>query len=282
MTAFKPSELELGRRKFRRKRTARSVLISLLSTLVFAAVIWFVVTSSPGWHDVKTTFFSPKYFKISLPLVWQGLLLNIKVLLVAAIGVAIFASLLAAARTLKGAVFFPLRALATGYVDLFRGVPFIIVIYLVGFGIPALNTKTQIAPEVLGTIALVVTYSSYVAEVLRSGIESVHPSQRMAARSLGFTHYQTLRMVVMPQAVRKVTPALMNDFVSMQKDVGLISVLGATDAIRAAQIEQASSYNFTSYIVAALLFVAMSWPLIRLTDWMSKRQQRREQIGGMV
>ena len=133
-----------------------------------------------------------------------------------------------------------------------------------------------------GTIALILTYSAYVSEVLRAGIEAVHPSQRLAARSLGLSHAKTLRLVVMPQAIRKVTPALMNDFVSMQKDVGLISVLGAVDAVRAAQIEVASSYNFTPYVLAGVLFVLLSWPFIRVTDWVTARAQRREQIGGVV
>jgi polar amino acid transport system permease protein len=161
--------------------------------------------------------------------------------------------------------------------------PFLIVLYLIGFGIPALGLTDQIIPvELLGGVALVLTYSSYVAEVLRAGIEAVHPSQRLAARSLGLSHYSSLRLVVLPQAVRKVTPALMNDFVSMQKDVGLISVLGAVDAVRQAQIQVASTYNYTAYIVAGLMFVAFSWPFIRFTDWLTARQQAREQIGGLV
>ena len=273
----------LGRRSFRRKQTVRSIIISLVSTIVFAVVIAVLLSRSPGWQVTRETFFSPEHFKASLPKVAAGLWLNIQVLFFAVIGVAIVATLLAFLRTLRGPVFFPLRFLAAAYTDLFRGVPFLIVLYLVGFGIPALGlTKSVIPYSVLGTIALVLTYSSYVAEVLRAGLEAVHPSQRFAARSLGLSHGKTLRLIVLPQAIRKVTPALMNDFVSMQKDVGLISVLGAVDAIRAAQIYQATTYNFTSYVVAGLLFVALSWPFIRLTDWYTARQQRREQMGGVV
>src|SRR5690606_5363103 len=157
-------------------------------------------------------------------------------LVFAVIGVLILSVLIAIIRTVRGAVFFPLRALAAGYTDLFRGMPLIIVLYLVGFGVQGL-LDARIPAEVLGTIALILTYSAYVSEVFRAGIEAVHPSQRLAARSLGLNHRQALRLVVLPQAVRKVTPALMNDFVAMQKDVGLISVLGAVDAVRAAQIE---------------------------------------------
>jgi amino ABC transporter, permease protein, 3-TM region, his/glu/gln/arg/opine family len=208
--------------------------------------------------------------------------LNIRMLLVAATGVAVFATLLAAARTLGGPVFFPIRFLAAAYTDIFRGVPFIVVLYIIGFGIPALNPSRRIDVTLLGTIALVITYTSYVSEVLRAGLESIHPSQRYAARSLGLTHGQTMRHIIVPQAVRKVTPALMNDFISMQKDVGLISVLGATDAIRAAQVQQATTYNFTSYVVAGLLFIVLSFPFIRLSDWYTARLRKREQMGGTV
>jgi polar amino acid transport system permease protein len=277
------SALELDRRRYRRTRTGQSVLISLVSTVIVAIVIWQFLIHSPGWKVTQETFFSPEYFVAALPLVWDGLLLNMRVLIFAVIGVAIWATILAGLRSLRGPIFFPLRMLAAGYTDLFRGMPFLIVLYLIGLGIPALGLTDQIIPvELLGTVALVLTYSSYVAEVLRAGIEAVHPSQRLAARSLGLSHYGSLRLVVLPQAVRKVTPALMNDFISMQKDVGLISVLGAVDAVRQAQIQVAMTYNYTAYVVAGLMFVAFSWPFIRFTDWLTARQQAREQIGGLV
>jgi polar amino acid transport system permease protein len=276
------SSVELDRRAFRKKQTGRSVLISAASTLVLAALVWFFVIDTPGWASVQESFFEPETFVAALPKVLEGLVLNLRVLLMASVGVAIFATLLAVIRTLRGAVFFPLRVLAAAYTDLFRGMPLLIVLYLVGFGIPALGIFPRFGAEVWGTAALILTYSAYVSEVLRAGMEAVHPSQRLAARSLGLSHAKTLRIVVLPQGVRKVTPALMNDFVSMQKDVGLISVLGAVDAVRAAQIQVTQSYNFTPYVVAGLLFVALSWPMIRLTDWYSARAQRREQIGGTV
>lgn len=276
------SEIERERRAYRQRRSSRSILISLLSTIAFAAIVVIALRLSPGTEVVRSTFFDVGYGIEVFPKILVGLWLNIRVLFFAAIGVAIFAMLLAVIRTLRGPVFFPLRVLAIAYTDLFRGVPVIIVLYLVGFGIPALQIFPQVPYAVWGTIALILTYSAYVSEVLRAGMESVHPTQRTAARSLGLTHAQTLRMVVMPQGVRKVTPALMNDFVSMQKDVGLISILGAVDAVRAAQIETASSYNFTPYVVAGLLFVVISWPMIRLTDWYTARAQKREQQGGLV
>lgn len=282
MAGLPVSDVELGRRVYRRKRATRSILISMASTLVFALVMWFVITRSPGWERTQETFFSGEHFIKALPQVAEGLWLNIRILLVSVIGVAFFATLLAAARTLGGPIFFPVRFLAAAYTDIFRGVPFLVVLYLIGFGIPALNPTTRIPVAFLGTVALILTYTSYVAEVLRAGLESVHPSQRYAARSLGLTHGQTLRHIIVPQAIRKVTPALMNDFISMQKDVGLISVLGAVDAIRGAQIYQAMTYNFTSYVVAGLLFIVMSFPFIRLSDWYTARLRQREQMEGTV
>ena len=282
MAEFPVSDVERQRRRYRRARTTRSLLISAISTLIIAALIVVILASSPGWKTTQQTFFNWEYAKSSFPAVLSGMWLNIRMLLVAATGVAVFATLLAAARTLGGPVFFPIRFLAAAYTDIFRGVPFIVVLYIIGFGIPALNPSRRIDVTLLGTIALVITYTSYVSEVLRAGLESIHPSQRYAARSLGLTHGQTMRHIIVPQAVRKVTPALMNDFISMQKDVGLISVLGATDAIRAAQVQQATTYNFTSYVVAGFLFIVLSFPFIRLSDWYTARLRKREQMGGTV
>lgn len=277
-----PSDLELERRAHRRKVSGRSVLIALVSTLIFAGVVGRLVLNSPGWETVQTTFFNFDVARDHFPRILEGLWLNLRVLFFAVIGVAILGTLLAVMRSLRGPVFFPLRALSAAYTDLFRGLPVLIVLYLVGFGVPALDPTQRYPVALLGTIAIVLCYSAYVAEVLRAGMEAVHPSQRIAARSLGLSHAKTLRLVVIPQGLRKVVPALMNDFVSMQKDVGLISVLGAVDAIRAAQIVQAQTYNFTPFVVAGLLFVAMSFPMIRLTDYVSARMAHREQVGGTV
>lgn len=280
--AWQPSALEIERRLQRRRASRRSVLIALVSTLAFAGVAAWLVLGSPNWEAVQQQFFNPEVAADSFPKILEGLWLNIRVLFFATIIVAVVGTLLATMRSLRGPVFFPLRALATGYTDLFRGLPVLIVLYLVGFGIPGLNPEVRYPMAVLGTIGISLCYSAYVAEVLRAGMEAVHPSQRIAARSLGLSHAKTLRLVVIPQALRKVVPALMNDFVSMQKDVGLISVLGAVDAVRAAQIVQAQTYNFTPYVVAGLLFVAMSFPMIRLTDYVSARMAAREQQGGTV
>ena len=280
--ARRSSAIELERRAFRRQQNTKSVAISFISTIVFAIIVWLTVVNTPGWSLVQQSFFNLDVLAGAWPRVFEGILLNVRVLLFAAVGVLILALVLATLRTLSGPIFFPLRALAAGYTDLFRGMPLIIVLYLVGFGIPGLNALPRMPLEFWGTIALILTYSAYVSEVFRAGIESVHPSQRLAARSLGLSYGKTLRLVVMPQAVRKVTPALMNDFIAMQKDVGLISVLGAVDAVRAAQIETAQAFNFTPYVLAGLLFVLLALPMIRLTDWYTARLRGREQMGSIV
>ena len=281
--ARQPSSIELGRRAFRRRQSNRSVVISIASTIVFAAIVWFTVVNTPGWATVQRSFFDPQIFVEALPRVAQGFLLNLRVLAISVVTVFVFSIVIALLRTLRGPVFFPVRALAAGYTDLFRGIPLIIVLYLVGFGIPGLRlTETRIPAEVFGVIALTLTYSAYVSEVWRAGIEAVHPSQVQAARSLGLSHSKTMRLVVLPQALRKVTPALMNDFVAMQKDVGLISVLGAVDAVRAAQIETSLAANFTPYIVAGLFFVLLALPMIRFIDWYTARLRSREQVGSIV
>jgi polar amino acid transport system permease protein len=267
----------IDRVAYRQSRARRSTLIALVSTVVFAAVLLFAVTSSPGWPRVRDSFFNLRVGWDSLPALLDGLWLNVRVLLVCQVLILIFGLGLAAVRTLRGPVWFPVRALATGYVDLFRGLPLLICLYLVGFGLPGLRLSgIPTSPVLLGGLALVLIYSAYVAEVFRAGIESVHPSQLAAAKSLGLNYRRTMRLVVLPQATRRVTPALLNDFVALQKDCGLISVLGAVDAVRAAQIQAATTYNFTPYVVAGLLFVALAVPSARLADWASRRMAIRQ------
>jgi polar amino acid transport system permease protein len=276
-----PSALELERRAFRARQSQRSVLVAVASTIAFAVIVWVTVIATPGWAAVQQAFFNPAIALESLPRVWEGFLVNLQVLALSLVTVSIFALLIAVLRTLPGPVFLPLRAIAAAYTDIFRGLPFIIVLYVVGFGIPTL-TNTRIPLILLGTLAVTLTYSAYVAEVIRAGIEAVHPSQRLAARALGLGYTQTLRRVVLPQALRKITPPLMNDFVAMQKDVGLISILGIADAVLAAKIEASQTYNFTPYLVAGILFVLLAIPTIRLTDWYSARLRQREQSGSIL
>jgi polar amino acid transport system permease protein len=269
--------LATERLAYRRSRARRSTLVAMVSTVAFAAVVAVALMGSPGWPRVRDSFFNVKVGWASLPAVLDGLWLNIRVLVVCQILILIFGLGLATIRTLRGPVWFPVRALATGYVDLFRGLPLLICLYLVGFGLPGLRLSgVPNNPVLLGGLALVLVYSAYVAEVFRAGIESVHPSQLAAAKSLGLNYRRTMRLVVLPQAARRVTPALLNDFVALQKDCGLISVLGAVDAVRAAQIQVATNYNFTPYVIAGLLFVALAVPSARLADWASRRAAIRQ------
>lgn len=278
-----PTPLELSRRQLRSGRARRSTLTAVVSTLAFAVVGYLLISNAPGWPRTQETFLNPQVAWESLPKILEGLWLNIRVLAVAAVATLALALLIAVLRTLRGPVFLPIRLLATGYVDLFRGIPLIVLLYLIGFGVPALRfTESRIDPVILGTIALVLTYAAYVSEVFRAGIDSIHPSQRLGARSLGLDYGQSMRLVVLPQAVRRVTPPLLNDFVAMQKDVGLISLLGPLDAVRAAQIATQSTFNFTPYVVAALLFVLLSVPTARLADWATARAARREQSGAAL
>ena len=281
MSVHSPSELELERRDYRVRQSRRSVLVAVASSLVFAVIVWATVINTPGWSGVQQAFFNPQVAWDALPAVWDGFLLNLQVLALSVVTVSVVALAIALLRTLRGPVFLPLRAIAAAYTDIFRGLPFIIVLYLVGFGLPTM-TGVRMPVVVLGTIAVTLTYSAYVAEVIRAGIESVHPSQRLAARALGLGYAQTLRRVILPQAFRRVTPPLMNDFVAMQKDVGLISILGAVDAVLAAKIEVSQTYNFTPYIVAGILFILLAIPTIRLTDWYAARLRRREQTGSLL
>lgn len=275
-----PSDLQRDREAYRRRRALRSVGIATASTLALAVVVVVVVTGSPGWPRVRETFFSWEQARLVLPAVLRGFWMNVRIFLVAAVLVLLVGLVVAVARTLRGPVFFPVRLLAAAYTDLFRGLPLILVILLLGFGVPALRlTGVPDTPVIWGGAALVLTYGAYVAEVIRAGIESVHPSQVAAARSLGLSNARSLRYVVLPQALRRVVPPLLNDAASLQKDSGLVSILGVVDAVRAAQIETAVSFNYTPYLVAAALFLLLTIPMVRVTDWLSLRALRRQSAG---
>jgi polar amino acid transport system permease protein len=256
------------------------VLVAAASTAVLGLGLAVAVTGAPGWDRVRESFLSWPVARDALPDVLAGLWLNVRLLVACAIGALLLGLAMALLRTLRGPVAFPLRALATSYTYTFRGAPLIIVLYLFTFGVPGLRLAGTPSVLVLGGLALVVTYGAYIAEVFRAGIESVHPSQRAAARSLGLRYGQTMRHVVLPQAARRVAPPLLNDLVAMQKDVGLISLAGPIDAIRAAQIATAETYNFTPYVLAGGLFVLLALPLIAVTDWVTLRAARRERGEG--
>ena len=278
---YQPSELRLQREAARHRASRRSTAIAISSTIAIAALLIIIISGAKGFLPVKETFFNWHYAKKSMPHVLSGLLLNLRVMLIAEFFVLIFGLAIALARTSTKPILYPLRLAATVYTDIFRGLPLLLVLLLVGFGIPGLQLSwLPNSAVLLGTVSLILTYSAYVAEVIRAGIEAVNPSQRMAARALGLTNSQTSRKVILPQALRKVTPPLLNDLVSLQKDSGLISVLGAIDAIRAAGIDTALTFNFTPYVVAGVFFVALTIPLTRFTDWLTKRQDRARQQQG--
>jgi polar amino acid transport system permease protein len=276
---YQPSDIQRQRIAYRRRQTVRSVVVAAVSTAVVGVLLYVAVTGAPGWDRVRTSFFNPAVARAYFPAVLEGLWLNVRMLVVCAVLALTLGLFVAVLRTLRGPVFFPVRALATGYTYSFRGIPLIIVIYLCAFGIPGLRLRGTPDVLVLGGAALVVTYGAYLAEVFRAGIESIHPSQLSAARSLGLTYRQTMRHVVLPQAIRRVAPPLLNDTVALQKDVGLVSLAGPIDAVRAAQIATAETFNYTPYIVAAVLFVLLALPLITVTDAVTLRAARRQNAG---
>jgi polar amino acid transport system permease protein len=271
--AWQPSDRQREREAYRRSRRQRSWLIAGGTTVVILAVLVLLVTRSSGWPRTRDSFFDLRTGWTDVPDQLRALWINIKIMLISEVLVLVFGALLALVRTLQGPVFFPLRAFAILYTDLFRGLPLLIVLYVVGFGLPSLRLQgTPSSPFTLCVIALVLTYSAYVAEVFRAGIESVHPTQLSGARALGLTHAQAMRFVVFPQAVRRVLPPLLNDFVSLQKDTSLVSTLGVIEIVLTANNEQAQDFKFVHYLVAGLIFVALTVPLTRLTEWIARRQ----------
>jgi polar amino acid transport system permease protein len=261
----------------------RSVAIALVSTVVFFTVLVLLVVNSPGWPEVKRSFFNGEIFRESLPRITARFGLNVAAFMLAEVVILVLALLIAVLRSLPGPVFFPIRLLAIVYTDLFRGIPTILVIYILGFGAPALQLQgIPREPFFWGVVALVLVYSAYVAEVYRAGIESVHPSQVAAARSLGLTRWKALRFVVIPQAVRRVVPPLLNDFVGLQKDTALIALIGVLEAFRQSDVIVSGQFNFTPYLATALLFVLITIPLARFTDWLIARERGRRQAGGAL
>jgi polar amino acid transport system permease protein len=263
---------------------ARGVLIATASTLVVLTAVAIIVVRSPNWLLFKQSFFDAKVLGDSFPDIARAFFRNIEWFLIAEPIILALALLIAVMRSLPGPVFFPLRVMAIVYVDVLRGIPTILVIYLLGFGIPALQIPGLPNAAVFwGMVGLVLSYSAYVAEVYRAGIESVHPSQTAAARSLGLSRVQTLRHVVVPQAVRRVVPPLMNDFIALQKDTALISIVAGTlpEAFLQGQIYQSATFNFTPILGVAICFLVITLPQTRVVDWLVARQRSRRE-GGMT
>jgi polar amino acid transport system permease protein len=254
-----------------------------VSTAVVFTGLAFAAVESPGWDEFRRAFLSWHLFKADFPEIAHAFLLNVKIFCIAEPIILALALVVAVIRGLPGPVFAPLRALAIAYADLFRGVPTILVILMLGFGMPALGLSWLPTSETFwGTVSLVLVYTAYVSEVYRAGLESVHPSQDAAARSLGLTRLQGLAYVIVPQAVRRVIPPLLNDFIGLQKDTALVSVLGAVDALQQASIDEQTDFNFTPYLAAAVLFVAITIPLTRFTDYLLARERTRRQAGPVV
>lgn len=268
------SERRVAREAARRKRARRGAAISAVSTVVVVGGLLAILLTSKGWPSVRETFFSWDAFKTSFPDILRGFWIDVKLFLSVEVVVLIAGLAIALARTTRTPALFPLRMLSALYVDVFRGVPTILVVYLIGFGVPALELSgVPTSAVVLGGFALALSYSAYVAEVYRAGIQSVHPSQKAAALASGLTHAQSLRFVVLPQAIRRVAPPLLNDFISLQKDVALVSILGPLEAFRVAQIFAAENFNYTPLIAAALLYLAVTVPLARILDRMQARSR---------
>ena len=261
----------------RRRKARRGQAIAVVSTVVVLGGLAALVLTSPGWSEVRETFFDWEKFKEIFPEILVGFWLDIRVFLIVEVAVLLIGLVVALLRILRAPALFPLKLLATVYTDVFRGIPTILLVYLIGFGVPALELSgLPSEPVVLGGIALALSYGAYVAEVYRAGIQSVHRSQRDAALAVGLTEAGALRHVILPQAVRRVGPPLLNDFIALQKDVALIAIIGvAGEAFRIAQIDASLDFNYTPMIAAAMLYLVITLPLARLLDhWERERGKR--------
>ena len=266
-----------GRRAaYERARKRRSTVVATVSSLAVVTAIVVLVPKMPRWDRVHESFFNGERFADSLPRLLDAFVLDIKIFAWSMPAIVALALLIAITRNSRSAALFPLRILTIAFTDIMRGVPIILWIYLIGFGVPGLGIdRPWNSPLIWGSVALVLTYSAYIAEVFRAGIESVHESQRAAARSLGLSSWQTMRHVVLPQAIRRVVPPLMNDMVSLQKDVALVSLIGPIEILRQAGIDKSKFANFTPYIAAAVIFLLITIPLTRTTDYLIERERRR-------
>jgi polar amino acid transport system permease protein len=272
------SDRRAAREAARRRQSRRSAAIATVSTIAVLGALAAWILTSPGWPSVRDTFFSWSAFRQSFPDVLSGFWLDVKMFVVVEMAVLVLGLLIALCRTARAPALFPVKLLATVFTDVFRGIPTILCVYLIGFGIPALQLSgLPTDPIVLGGIALTLSYSAYVGEVYRAGIDSVHVSQRSGALALGLTPWQSTRHVVLPQAVRRVLPPLLNDFISLQKDVALVSILGPQEAFRVAQIFAASTFNYTPLVAAAALYLCVTIPLARILDRMQARDRRRRE-----
>jgi polar amino acid transport system permease protein len=260
------------RDRAKQARDRRHMAISAVSTAVVLGLAALAILTSPGWPAVRTEFFSTREFASSFGSVLGGFWLDVRMFLLIEVAVLILGLLIALCRIASAPILFPLKVVCVVFVDVMRGVPTLLTVYVIGFGVPALNLSgLPTSATVLGGIALTLCYSAYVSEVFRAGIQSIHPSQGGAALALGLTRQQALRYVIVPQAVRRVLPPLLNDFISVQKDVALVSVIGPAEAFRMAEVASAANFNYTPFLAAAALYLCVTVPLTRIVDRMQAR-----------
>jgi polar amino acid transport system permease protein len=279
---WEPSAREVERRHVRRRLRMRALLVASVAMIVAIGAFVVGITSSPGWPTVRATFFDGAHARAAFPAILEGFWLNVKMFLIAEPLILILALLVALARQARAAWLTPVRVLAVAYTDVFRGIPTILLVVLFAFGMPVLQLQgVPQSPFFWATVALVLSYGAYVAEVFRAGIESIHPSQVASAEALGLGRGQAMRYVVVPQAVRRVIPPLLNDFVSLQKDTALVSSVAVFDAMFAARDYANYNFNYTPIVVVAGFFVVMTVPLARYTDWLQARYRQRELAGAV-
>ena len=279
---WSPSARELERRSLRRRQRLQRVATATAVTVVALGLAGWAVTLTPGWDRFQETFLSWEDAKESFPGIRHGFWLNVKLFLVCEVCILVLGLAVALARQARSAWLAPLRVVAVIYTDVFRGVPTILLVLVMALGVPALNLQGLTNdPYIWAGVALVLSYGAYVAEVFRSGIDSIHPSQVNSASALGLSRAQAMRFVVVPQAVRRVVPPLLNDFVSLQKDTALVSVAGVFDAMFQARDYSSYHFNYTSYVVVGLFFIVLTVPLARFCDWLQRRWMERERAGAL-
>ena len=260
---------------FEQRQRRRSIVIATTSTVLVLVALIVLVPMTPGWEKVQKSFFNGPVLIKTFPKLIEAFKLNVMIFLWSAPMIAILGLLVALARNAKSPAMFPLRILGATFTDVFRGVPVILTVYLIGFGVPGLGLpRPWNSPYIWGSIALILTYSAYVAEIFRAGIDSVHPSQRAAALSLGLSERQVMREVVLPQAVRNVVPSQMNMLIALQKDVSLLSFIGPVEIFRQAGVFKSLMANFTPYVGAAIIFLLVTIPATRYADYLMERQSR--------
>ncbi|MBX2886333.1 MAG: amino acid ABC transporter permease [Granulosicoccus sp.] len=263
------------RERYESKLRRRSLIIATLSTLAVLLALIVLVPMAPGWEAVRDSFFNWDVFRKTFPTLLQAFLLDVAIFAWCAPLIAVWALVIAICRDLRSPALYPVRLAAIVYTDIFRGIPVILIVYLIGFGIPGLGmSRPWNSPYIWGSLALVLTYSAYVAEIYRSGIESIHDSQRAAGLSLGLGDADVMRYVVLPQAIRRVVPANMNMLIALQKDVALLSFIGPVEILRQAGVYKSLLANFTPYVVAAVIFLAVTIPATRYADYLMAKQAR--------